>query len=146
MPAGGTEIGTLVGNCLFQRLALDIGRGDVVMLAVAAGVEDRHDVRMAKLGGRFRLAEETGLGLRTFQHGRPWDLQGHFSLEHRIVGPVDCSERPRRPAVPGSRNGRSSAAHQRQLPALRPFATQDLAQSCFGPLLAKQRGVCSVGK
>ena len=78
----------------FERLAFNKRRGNVVGVAVDAGLEDGHDVGVAKLSGRLSLAQETLLALFGVQRSGVRDLQGHFSVERGIVGPIDDPECP----------------------------------------------------
>ena len=62
--------------------------------AVAARIENRHDVRMLQLGGCLRLAQEASSGFRLLQHRRLGNLQRYLAIQDRVVRPIHRSERP----------------------------------------------------
>ena len=111
---------SLQGRC--QRLARDEGRGDVVAVAVLAGVEQGHDVGVPQLGRRAGLAQEPLDRLGLAQPVRPGDLERHLAIELLVVGPVDPPKGPFRPAdgspeatnpVPPGRHGTRPAVPAR---------------------------------
>jgi hypothetical protein len=76
---------------LGQRPPRNELRGDVVVLAGAAALEDGDDVRVVEVGRRLALAEEP-LDERPLVGGELGDLQCDRAVEDRVVGEVDGAE------------------------------------------------------
>jgi len=53
--------------------------------------EDRHDVRVIECGQRFRFAHQTPETLRVVGHLSRQYLEGHSSVELRILGEIHLS-------------------------------------------------------
>ena len=72
-----------------QRLALDIGHGEVVLSFMHADLIDRHDARMLQVGGRLGFHLETAdVGLRN-QAAVADQLDGDRAVQAELPGLVD---------------------------------------------------------
>ena len=64
------------------------------MTILVAGVEDRHDVRVPEAGRRTCLAQEPPHVVRGRQALGFRDFERDVAIQLRVVGPIDCAERP----------------------------------------------------
>ena len=72
-----------------QVLAVDVLEDDELTLLPLASVDDRDDVRMRETGNRARLAAEALDVLGVAPEVLVEHLDGHATLEHGVVRPVD---------------------------------------------------------